>query len=183
MKRGERLETKLEGRERREQILQMLESTDTALSGTAIAKRLGVSRQIIVQDIALLRASNKDILSTPRGYQLFRQSRPGTSRRFRVFHTDQQMEPELNAMIDAGGRVLDVIVEHPIYGEICASLPLSSRKDIQDFLQKIRSQKGTPLMEIANGVHMHTVEADNRQILDEIEQTLRAAHILWEPKN
>ena len=172
------MKEKLEGTERRERILQMLETTVEAISGTSIAKQLGVSRQVIVQDIALLRASNENILSTPRGYLLFRQSDGKITRRFRVFHSSEQIEQELNLIVDKG--VMDVIVEHPVYGEIRGTLPLASRRDVQDFIKRIQAQQGTPLLEISNGVHIHTVEADNLQILEEVEQDLRHAGILYE---
>ena len=174
------MKEKLEGTERRERILQMLETTVEAISGTSIAKQLGVSRQVIVQDIALLRASNENILSTPRGYLLFRQSDGKITRRFRVFHSSEQIEQELNLIVDKGARVMDVIVEHPVYGEIRGTLPLASRRDVQDFIKRIQAQQGTPLLEISNGVHIHTVEADNLQILEEVEQDLRHAGILSE---
>ena len=93
----------------------MLETTVEAISGTSIAKQLGVSRQVIVQDIALLRASNENILSTPRGYLLFRQSDGKITRRFRVFHSSEQIEQELNLIVDKGARVMDVIVEPVSY--------------------------------------------------------------------
>lgn len=169
---------KLDGSERRKKILELLEQTPAAISGSSMAKRLGVSRQIIVQDIALLRASNLDILSTPRGYLLHHPPMGSFSRRYQVSHTSSQIEQELNLMVDLGGRVLDVIVEHPVYGEIHGTLNLSSRRDVQDFIKKIHTQKGTPLLEISRGIHMHTVEAAHEEILDEIEQELQNAGIL-----
>lgn len=54
----------MEGEKRREQLIALLKQADIPVSGTDLAKRLGVSRQVIVQDIALLRAVNKNILST-----------------------------------------------------------------------------------------------------------------------
>ena len=86
----------------------------------------------------------------------------------------------MNLIVDKGARVMDVIVEHPVYGEIRGTLPLASRRDVQDFIKSIQAQQGTPLLEISNGVHIHTVEADNLQILEEVEQDLRHAGILYE---
>ena len=48
----------MEGDERRQFILKLLAGSESPLSGTEIAGKCGVSRQIIVQDIALLRATN-----------------------------------------------------------------------------------------------------------------------------
>ena len=82
--------------------------------------------------------------------------------------------------MDSGARVLDVIVEHPVYGEISGRLPLASRRDVQSFLRKIRSQEGTPLLEISRGVHMHTLQADQEEVLDAAEEALRQAGFLLE---
>ena len=172
------MEDKLEGYERRQRIQELLEQAHAAVSGGSMAKTLGVSRQIIVQDIALLRASNQEILSTPRGYLLYRLPDRRFSRRLRVSHTSSQIEEELNLIVDRGARVLNVIVEHPVYGEIQGSLNVSNRKEVQDFIKKIHSQEGMPLLEISRGLHMHTVEADREEILDDIEQALQTAGIL-----
>ena len=169
---------KLEGSERRLRILQMLENSAAPVSGTAMAKALHVSRQVIVQDIALLRASEENILSTPRGYLMYRRPKAPALRRVRVSHTGEQMEQELNLIVDSGAHVLNVIVEHPVYGEICGNLPLSSRRDVRNFIRKINSQEGTPLLEISRGVHIHTLQADREEILDAAEEALRQAGFL-----
>ena len=106
----------MDGQTRREQILKMLAESEQPLSGSALAHQLGVSRQIIVSDIALLRAANRDIMATARGYLLYSPPVPRRSRCFMVSHTDEQMEDELNTIVDLGGRVLDVLIPHPIYG-------------------------------------------------------------------
>ena len=53
---------------RRGRIVSDLVGSKKPLSGAALAKELGVSRQIIVQDIALLRANGHDIVVNHRVY-------------------------------------------------------------------------------------------------------------------
>ena len=127
----------MDGEQRREALLQMLGDAREPLSGSALARRLGVSRQVIVQDIALLRATNRDILSTARGYLLYNPAGARCNRCFMVSHSTQQIADELNTIVDLGGKVLDVIITHPIYGTITVNLIISSRRDVQDFVRKI----------------------------------------------
>ena len=162
----------MEVKERREKILEMLETAEDPISGGELAKKLSVSRQVIVQDIALLRAVNKNILSTARGYLLYQQKEKKKVRCFQVSHTTEQIEDELTAIVDLGGRVLDVCVMHPIYGSITTDLFIFSRKDAADFVKKIKSQQTVPLKELTNGIHFQTVEADREEVLDAIEKAL-----------
>ena len=117
---------------RRERIIGLLKASDLPLSGTELAKQCQISRQIIVQDIARLRASGYQILSTTKGYLL--QSAPSNTCTLQVQHTDQQIEDELNTIVDLGGTVLDVSVQHDIYGTLTAPLYVSSRLQVQEFL-------------------------------------------------
>lgn len=172
----------MEGQERREAIIRILEQQDKPLSGSTLATKLQVSRQIIVQDMALLRAANVNIISTTRGYILFKQSEK-VKRKFYVTHKEDEIEEELNIMVDAGGKVLDVMVTHPIYGEISVELVLHNRKEVKEFLKEISKQKSSPLMDISNGVHTHTVEADSIEILNEIEMELKSKGYLIEEEN
>lgn len=107
----------MQGKERREKILEILENRKEAISGSELAKMLGVSRQVIVQDIALLRAVNKNIISTTKGYLLYYQEEEKANRCFLVKHTTEAIEDELCTIVDKGGRILDVIVAHDIYGQ------------------------------------------------------------------
>ena len=103
--------------ERRETILKLLRQSAQPVSASTLAGQLSVSRQIIVGDIALLRAGGADILATPRGYCLQNAAAAGLTRRVAVRHDEAGMEAELNTMVDNGCTVVDVIVEHPLYGE------------------------------------------------------------------
>ena len=155
----------MDGEQRREALLQMLGDAREPLSGSALARRLGVSRQVIVQDIALLRATNRDILSTARGYLLYNPAGTRCNRCFMVSHSTQQIADELNTIVDLGGKVLDVIITHPIYGTITVNLIISSRRDVQEFVRKIATKQTKPF-------HYHTVEAESEEVLDSIEKAL-----------
>lgn len=165
----------LDGGTRRKEIVELLRRSEKPLSGSELAKAFGVSRQVIVQDIALLRATDKNILSTNKGYVLFH---PGDSflsarRTMPVFHTDEETKEELYLIVDNGGKVRDVVVEHEIYGQITAELILKNRRDVDEFIEKMFRIGDRPLKELTGGVHFHTVEADSGQILDHIEKQLR----------
>lgn len=143
------------------------------LSGTELAKRLGVSRQIVVQDVALLRAVNKNILSTNKGYLLFEDVRSSKAKRsICVCHADEGILDEFYAVVDCGGRVLDVVVEHEIYGQITVDLIINNRQDAISYVEKTRDKNTKPLNILTNGVHYHTVEADSEDVLDQIEARL-----------
>lgn len=159
------------GEERRSKIIHSIQNAKAPISGTALAKQFHVSRQVIVQDIALLRAANYDIFSTTKGYLLHTSSK--ATRVLTVTHTDEQIEDELNTIVDMGGCIADVFVEHRVYGDLRAALSISSRKQVQEFVEEIRSGRSLPLKNLTQGVHCHTLEADNEEILDMIEEELR----------
>ena len=171
------------GEERRTKIIEILRSSEEPVSGAELAKRLHVSRQVIVQDIALLRAVNRNIISTTRGYVLYIQEVQKVNRCFLVKHSDEEIEDELCTIVDNGGKVLDVIVMHDIYGEIITGLIIKSRNDVYDFVDKLKSRKTLPLKDLTGGVHLHTVEADSEAILDSIEKKLKEKKYLIEEKN
>lgn len=170
----------MQGEERREELIKILQNSNEAVSGSELARMLGVSRQVIVQDIALLRAVNKNILSTTKGYLLYYQEEQKVNRCFLVKHTTEAIEDELCTIVDNGGRILDVIVAHEIYGQISTDLIIKSRQDVYDFVAKIKENKTTPLKELTDGIHLHTVEADSDEILDRIEQGLRVKNYLMD---
>ena len=132
----------MSGKERREEILQRITNSKTPVSGAALAKSCEVSRQVIVQDIALIRAAGYDVIATNRGYICSSPVRE--TRVFEVNHTDEQMQDELNTIVDFGGVVLDVIVRHEVYGELRAELNISSRNKVALFMEEIR--QGNPLV-------------------------------------
>lgn len=164
----------MEGKERRQAIMRVLEEQNEPVSGSELARMFGVSRQVIVQDVALLRAENKDILSTARGYLVFNYSRQRVRRCYPVYHTTEQIEDELCTIVDNGGKVLDVIVSHEIYGSISVDLILETHREVADFAERVRRGGSVPLKELAYGYHFHTVEAASEEVLDRIEAELKA---------
>lgn len=168
----------MSGQERRKEIISIISSATAPVSGTALARELQVSRQVIVQDIALLRARGTQILSTARGYLI--QSQPSVARIFLVNHTDEQIPLELNTIVDQGGRVRDVFIHHQAYGKLSADLIIRSRRDVEQFMEEIQKGQSSPLKNLTSGVHCHTVEADTKEDLDRIENKLREIGVLIE---
>lgn len=170
----------MDGEIRRQRILEDIQKSGTPVSGTRLARNYEVSRQVIVQDIAVLRAAGNEIVSTCRGYicQESRQAR----RTFRVVHTDEEIAEELNTIVDFGGTVEDVYVKHNVYGDLRAALGIRTRKQVLDFVERIKKGKSSPLKNITSGKHFHTVSAENEEILDAIEEELRKKQFLDERK-
>ena len=164
------------GTERRTKIVELIQNSEKPLSGTALAKQCDVSRQVIVQDIALIRASGYDIISTNRGYII--QEPLVRERVFKVNHTDEQLEEELYSIIDLGGTVVNVMVNHRVYGHMEAELRINSRTKVEAFMEDIRSAKSSPLKNITSNYHYHKVAADSEETLDLIEEALRQKHFL-----
>lgn len=168
----------MKGTERRNKILELLREAKTPLSGSALAKELGVSRQVIVQDMALLRSgSETEILSTYQGY-LIRQEETRFERVFKVRHSADRTEEELREIIDLGGRVEDVFVYHSVYGVVRGQLRISSRKDIAGFMQRLSESSSAPLMQITDDYHYHTVVADDERTLEQIQKRLQELGLL-----
>lgn len=170
------------GEERRMKILSKLQEADTPLSGTALAKIFHVSRQIIVQDIALMRAENNGILSTNKGYLLRSKKSENTQpkRVFFVKHDTEQVLDEFRTIIELGGKVLDVAVEHELYGQICVDLLIETEADAVDFHEKMSACRDNPLKVLTDDCHYHTVCAPSERLLDLIEEDLRRKGYLQE---
>ena len=166
--------------QRREAILQVLREAEGPVSATALARRFSVSRQIIVGDIALLRAAGADISATPRGYVILR-DQGGLTRTVACQHDTDGMEQELNAMVDQGCTVLDVIVEHPIYGQLTGPLQISNRHDVQQFIHRCQEAEALPLSRLTDGIHLHTLSCPDEASLERVRENLRKLGILFEP--
>ncbi len=171
----------MEGRERREQLVKILRESLEPVSGTELSRRLGVSRQVIVQDIALLRAQELNIFATTKGYLIYQPERASVKRIFQVRHSNDQIEDELCTIVDNGGKILDVQVEHEIYGEIGTELIIRNRQDVYDFVKKVKEEKIVPLKELTDGIHKHTIEADTEATLNRIGLALAKKGYLIEP--
>ena len=153
-------------------------TSSAPVPGKALAAQYEVSRQVIVQDIALIRAAGHDIISTNRGYILHESHL--VERIFKVKHTDDQVEDELYTIVDLGGRVRNVMVNHRVYGHMEASLNINSRRNAVEFIDDIRSGKSTPLKNITSNYHYHVVEADSEKTLDMIQEALEEKGFLLE---
>lgn len=172
------MEKEMTGAERRKALLAMMRETEKPLSGTALGKRTGVSRQVVVQDMALLRTEGYPIISTARGYLM--EASKGCTRLFKVCHTNEQVEDELTTIVDLGGTVVNVMVNHRIYGKLDAQLNIKNRRDVAKFLDNINTGKSTPLLNVTSGYHFHLVSAETEEILNEIEAALREKNYLTE---
>lgn len=157
--------------ERREKIIREIQKSDKPLTASKLAGMFGVSRQIIVGDVALLRASGIEIIATPRGYVLDRQEQ-GLVRTIAVKHHKEDLAEELYTIVDMGGHVIDVIVEHPIYGQLTGKLHITSRYDVDRFIDKVNHEKAKPLSQLTDGLHLHTIEYPDEQTLERILNAL-----------
>lgn len=173
---------KVLGEKRRELILSWLQSEASPLTGSELAKRTNVSRQIIVQDISLLKARNEPIIATSQGYVYMQKQheRPAFQRLIVCHHKPEQTAEELYLLVDRGILVKDVIVEHPVYGELTASIMVSTRKEVEELLTKLQETKASFLSQLTEGIHLHTIEADSPAKLDDACQALEEAGFLVE---
>lgn len=160
--------------ERRQAIREILQRSDQPVSATALASQFSVSRQVIVGDIALLRASGEEISATPRGYVIMQEA-TGFIRQVACVHDFAGMEAELNAMVDHGCTVVDVIVEHPIYGQLTGPLQLSSRYDVAQFVASDPKLLST----LTEGIHLHTLSCPNEAAFERVCSALEEMGVLY----
>lgn len=168
----------MSGEERRNKILKYISESAEPVSATLLAGECGVSRQAVVQDIALLRALGHNIISTHRGYVMEKMSRH--VRIFKVRLSDEELVAELYSIVDLGGMVEDVFINHKAYGRVQAPLNINSRRKADELMEMIRSGKSSPLKNITSDYHYHTVTADSEGILDEIGEKLKELGFLIE---
>ncbi|MDT2760014.1 transcription repressor NadR [Enterococcus xiangfangensis] len=169
----------IDGDQRKAAILAALQQATKPISATSFAKKFGVSRQIVVGDVALLRASGATIIATARGYLLERESEKLISK-LAVQHTPEQTEEELRTIIEQGGEVIDVVVEHPLYGELVGGLHLATVQDVATFIKEADSSGVTLLSELTAGIHLHTIAYESLEVLTKIKQALSEKGILYE---
>ena len=165
-----------EGEARREQLLQMLRDSTAPISGSALARSLGVSRQVIVQDLAVIRASTPGILSTTKGYVIQQDS--SFTREFKVRHSQEKAAAELNLIVDCGGHVKNISISHRVYGRVSAEMDIRSRQDVNEFVQALQNSHSTVLSNATSGYHYHLVEASSEGRLDLIGKQLGEAGFL-----
>ncbi|MFV0560657.1 MAG: transcription repressor NadR [Enterococcus sp.] len=173
----------IDGEERRKQIIKELKISDKAISASSFAKQFGVSRQSIVGDIALMRAAGEEITATARGYLLPQDHKQNKlTRKLAVQHRADQTEEELAIIVSCGGEVLDVIVEHPLYGELTGSLHIKTKKDIELFMKQYQKSQATLLSQLTEGIHLHTIRYPDEKTLLKIQEELTKANILYLPR-
>ena len=165
--------------QRREVILKRLSEADAPVSASVLAAQLGVSRQIVVGDVALLRAGGAQIDATPRGYQLHPAEKGYTGILACVHRTEDEMRRELYTVVDQGGTVVDVAVENPLYGELRGNLNLASRYDVDTFITQAANTPECLLSRMTGGVHLHTLRCPDEETFQRIEAALREKGILY----
>jgi len=159
---------------RRDEILKLLNSTEFAIKGTDLAEIFGVSRQVIVQDIAILRAKGISILATAQGYIIPTMNDRKNIRKTIVCNHKgyDELEDELKLIIDLGGKVLDVIVDHPLYGEIKSPINIETRYELNQFMKNIKNKNAEPLSSLTGGLHLHTIEVKDEDVFEMIVKAL-----------
>lgn len=176
----------MSGEERRSKIIHILETSMKPVPGAELSQELSVSRQVIVQDIAIIRANGYEVMATNRGYILHANGE--IQRVFKVNHTDEEIEQELQDIVDLGGQIKDVFVYHKVYGVVRAEMNVKSRRDVKNYMEQTRSGNSTPLKNVTAGFHYHTIVADSVESLDEIQDKLQEDGFLarlqdYEPVN
>ncbi|MHC5269491.1 3H domain-containing protein [Enterococcus sp. LJL98] len=171
----------LDGEQRRKEILARLQKTKQAVSATKFAKEFGVSRQVIVGDVALLRAAGEEILATARGYQLnAKEMASGFLAKIAVQHEESLTKIELETILAFGGEVIDVVVEHELYGELVGGLHIASQADVERFMQKYQHANARLLSQLTNGIHLHTIRYQKAGDLSKIKAALAEKGILYQ---
>lgn len=171
---------KVFGEERRTLLLSLLKEANEPMTGSDLAARTNVSRQVIVGDISLLKARNEPIIATSQGYLYLKSNSPVTmyERTIACKHPPEQTEEELYICVDHGVTVKDVRIEHPVYGDLTASILVSNRKEVKQFIKKIHSTQSSYLLELTNGIHLHTISAPSEKTLEDTVEALREANFL-----
>ncbi|MCU4816331.1 transcription repressor NadR [Bacillus cereus] len=171
---------KILGEERRQLILQWLLAVNEPLSGNELSKKTNVSRQVIVQDISLLKARNEPIIATAQGYLYLKpqEKQQAFERVIVCQHKPAEVRQELTMLVDHGVTIKDVKVEHPVYGDLTASIMVSNRFDVEQYLQKIENTNASYLSQLTDGIHLHTIEADSKEKLDAACKALDKAGFL-----
>ncbi|MGG1241829.1 transcription repressor NadR [Bacillus cabrialesii] len=171
-------ELKLMGANRRDQLLLWLKESTSPLTGGELAKKANVSRQVIVQDISLLKAKNEPIIATSQGYVYIAQQHQQAERIIACLHGPERTEEELQLIVDEGVTVKDVKIEHPVYGDLTAAIQVGTRKEVSHFIKKITSTNAAYLSQLTDGVHLHTLTAPDEHRINQACQALEAAGIL-----
>lgn len=164
----------MESKERRRHIEDILRLSGEPQKGYSLAESMGVTRQVIVKDIAILRAEGKNIIATPEGYIMPKTEVSLVKKIIATTHKPENIEDELLTIVEYGGIIEDVIVEHALYGEIKGMLMIKSYYDVKKFINRINQYKAEPLLVLTGGVHLHTICAENDEIMTNIINALKS---------
>lgn len=168
----------MDGQKRRKALLDLLQQSSEAISANQFAQKFGVSRQIIVGDIALLRAAREEIIASAKGYRMAYDQK-GYLAKVVVQHTKEQTRQELEAIVSLGGEIIDVIIEHDLYGEIVGNLYIKDQSDVEAFMQNYEASQANFLLQLTNGIHLHTIAAPDQETFETIKQALAKQGILY----
>jgi len=168
----------MNSKERREYIKNLLIENSITYKGQFLAEQLGVTRQVIVKDIAIIRAEGVNIIATPEGYLIPNEESNYVRRVIAVSHSRNNIYNELECIVRFGGIVEDVTVEHSLYGEIRAMLMIKTIMDIEEFTKKFKDSSAEPLSSLTKGIHLHTIRADNEEIIEGIIKELKDKNYL-----
>ncbi|WP_332647192.1 transcription repressor NadR [Lysinibacillus sp. 54212] len=173
---------KMLGEERRLELLTLLQNHKGPITGTDMAKHANVSRQVIVNDMNLLKARNEPIVATSQGYIYYmaEQAVRTYERKIVCMHSSQETKDEMYTLVDCGVTINNVIVEHPIYGEITASIMVSNRFEVDSFLNRLQESNASLLSALTDGTHLHVISAPSTEMLDQAEARLREKGYLIE---
>jgi uncharacterized protein len=173
---------KILGESRRMLILSWLKEEVEPITGKELSTRTNVSRQVIVQDISLLKATGEPIIATARGYVYLQENNNNQkfTRIIVVQHTPAQTADELYTLVDYGVTIRNVMVEHPLYGDITASLMIKNRREVDTFIAELKKTGASLLSKLTEGIHLHTIEAEREEQLDEACEALKQAGYLFE---
>ncbi len=168
----------MNSKDRRKYIAELLKKNKEPEKGHILAEKLGVTRQIVVKDIAILRAEGKKIIATPEGYIIHNEEKSSVRTVMAFLHKTENIEDELKTIVKFGGIIEDVIVEHPLYGEIKGMIMIKTFYDVENFVKRINEYKAEPLLILTGGVHLHTIVAENEEIVEKIRKELKEKNYL-----
>ncbi|RLL47013.1 transcription repressor NadR [Oceanobacillus piezotolerans] len=171
---------KMPSAQRQNLILTKLKEANQPISGSEFAKLTNVSRQVIVQDVSILKAKNEPIIATSQGYMYLKNEQEDHQKKKVIAckHNASQTKEELYLIVDHGVTIKDVIVEHAVYGDLTASIRVSTRKEVNQFIEKINAADASYLSALTNGIHLHTLEADSLAKIEAACDDLKKAGIL-----
>lgn len=171
------------GEARRELIVASLSQADKPLSASAFAKEFGVSRQIIVGDVALIRAAGLGVRATAKGYVLETALNPDSYLGQVVCqHQLAETETELSLIVGLGGVVADVSVDHPFYGELTGNLDIQTEEDVAAFIDRVAEKNARLLLDLTGGIHLHTLVCRDQSHFVTIKEALGEAGLLYQEK-